>query len=152
MLEIIVDDSAFMREIESLAGLETAIYNDARSSPNPVSGRGGGYPYFYPVDLGRGPVVARNAKALAIPTANGVIFRKKVGPAAPRNIRNNAAVQLEQSCVNAAVTTPEFSGVRAWCVSFLNKVAAYFIQPLEEQTPKGLTGRLKQSYRSTVTS
>jgi hypothetical protein len=152
MSEITIDDSRFMQEIESLGGLETAIFNDARSAPNPVSGRGGGYPYFYPVDLGRGPVVAKNARALAIPTENGVIFRRSVGPAAPRFIRSNAMGQLEGTCINAAVTSGSQETVRGWFAAFLNKVAAYFISPLEESTPRGLTGKLKSSYRSTVTS
>jgi hypothetical protein len=152
MLEITIDDSEFMEQVESLGGMETDIFNDARSAPNPVSGRGGGYPYFYPVDLGRGPVVARNARALAIPTASGVIFRKRVGPAAARNIRPNALTQLEGAALNAAFTTGNQANLRGWFATFLNKVAAFFILPLQEMTPSGLTGKLKQSYRSTTTS
>src|SRR5215475_14906988 len=43
--------------------------------------------YYGPwVEAGRGPVVARQARALRIPTRTGYIFRKHAGPAAGRHM------------------------------------------------------------------
>ena len=63
MLEITVDTSQFESSLEQIGELQTDIFSDARSAT--------GFPYFYPVDLGRGPVVAKNAKALRFTLPDG---------------------------------------------------------------------------------
>jgi len=152
MLTIEIDDAAFLASAE-IGVLETSIFSDARSQPSP-SGRWGDYPYFWPVDLGRGPVTAKFAKALRIPLPDGtVIYRKSVGPAAPRNIRKNAFVQLDSAAINAGVSasgTP-YPGIRQWLAAFLRMMAYFYSQSLAEATPGGLTGKLRQSYRATTT-
>jgi len=145
MLEIIIHDSEFLASL-NVAGLETAIFNDARS---PI-----GFPYFYPVDLGRGPVFPKNAKALKIPIAGapgGFIFRRSAGPAAPRNIRNQALAQLEGSAVNAAIVS-RGETMRGWCANFLNNMARFYSQVLADVTPRGPSGKLGSSYRPTTTA
>lgn len=149
MLEIIIDDKDFLASCQ-IGRMETDIFSDARSEPSP-SGRWGGYPYFWPVDLGRGPVKPIYAKALRITLPDGrVIFRKSVGPAAPRNIRKNSLAQLESSGVNAALTT-RASNMRQWFAVFLNRMAYFYSQVLADATPKR-TGKLASKYRPTVIS
>ena len=145
MLEIIIHDSEFLESV-NVEGLQTAIFNDARSPA--------GFPYFYPVDLGRGPVKPINAKALKIPMAGapgGFIFRRSAGPAAPRNIRNQALAQLEGSAVNAAIVS-RGETMRGWCANFLNNMARFYAQVLAEVTPRGPSGKLGSSYRPTTTA
>lgn len=147
MLEIIIDDREFLASCE-IGTLETDVFNDARSLPSP-SGRWGGYPYFWPVDLGRGPVKPIFAKALRIDLGNGnVIFRKSAGPAAPRDIRKMAMNQLESSAVNAAVTTSA-QNIRQWCAVFLSKMAYFYSQVLSDATPRR-SGNLASKYRGTT--
>src|SRR5579871_1549621 len=103
MVTIEIDDEQFIATAD-LSGLESSIFNDAKSLPSP-SGRWGGYPYFWPVDLGRGPVNPVYAKALRIPIGNGqFIFRKSAGPSAPRNIRKIAAIQIDSAAINSSIT------------------------------------------------
>ena len=145
MLEIIIHDSEFLASL-NVEGLETAIFNDARSPT--------GFPYFYPVDLGRGPVRPINAKALKIPMAGapgGLIFRKYAGPAAPRNIRQQALGQLEGSAINAAIVA-RGETMREWCAVFLNGMARFYSQVLADVTPRGPSGKLGSSYRPTTTA
>ena len=145
MLEIIVNDEEFLESL-NVEGLNTAIFNDARSVT--------GYPYFWPVDLGRGPIRPINAKALKIPVQGapgGFIFRKWAGPAAPRNIRQQALGQLEGSAVNAAILA-RGETLRGWCAAFLNGMARFYSQVLADATPRGPSGKLGSSYRPTITS
>jgi len=145
MLEIIIKDEEFLASLE-LESLETSIFNDARSTT--------GFPYFYPVDLGRGPVRPINAKALKIPMAGvpgGFIFRRSAGPAAPRNIRQQALGQLEGSAINAAITAGGLTP-RGWLASFLNGMARFYSQVLADVTPRGPSGKLGSSYRPTTTA
>jgi hypothetical protein len=148
MLEIIIDDDAFLASAD-IGIMETDVFNDARSEPSP-SGRWGGFAYFNAVDQGRGPVKPIYAKALRIVLPNGdVIFRKSVGPSAPRNIRVNSLVQLESSAVNASLTASGDS-LRGWIASFLNKMAYFYSQVLADATPRGASGKLGSSYRPTI--
>jgi hypothetical protein len=144
MLEITVDTSAFENEISKIGNMHADIVQDATSDR--------GFRYFYPVDLGRGPVVAKNAKALRITLPDGrVIFRKSVGPAAPRNIRLNSLPEVMGSAINAGVVARGDS-IRGWLLSFLGMCAFYFAQVLAEHTPVSPLpggGKLKQSYRAT---
>jgi hypothetical protein len=145
MLEIIIKDEEFLASLE-VESLETSIFNDARSAT--------GFPYFYPVDLGRGPVFPKNAKALKIPMAGapgGFIFRRSAGPAAPRNIRQQALGQLEGSAINAAITAGGATP-RGWFASFLNGMARFYSQVLADVTPRGPSGKLGSSYRPTTTA
>ena len=148
MLEIIIDDKDFLAGAE-IGLLETDIYNDARSNPSP-SGRWGGYPYFWAVDQGRGPVRPIYAKALRIPLADGTaIFRKSAGPSTPRNIVSQSLAQLEGSAINAALSASG-STLRGWFAMFLNKIAFFHAEVLEEVTPHK-SGKLAGSYRTTTT-
>lgn len=145
MIEIVIKDEEFLASIDGVESLETSIFNDARSAT--------GYPYFYPVDLGRGPVKPIHAKALRIPIMGGdggYIFRRSAGPAAPRNIRQKALVQLEGSAINAAIVAGGATP-RGWFASFLNGMARFYSQVLAEVTPRGPSGKLGQSYRPTTT-
>lgn len=149
MLEIIFDDRAFLAGCE-IGTLETDVFSDARSDPSP-SGRWGDYPYFWPVDQGRGPVKPIYAKALRIVLDNGqVIYRKSVGPAAPRNIRALAMNQLEASALNASLSS-NGSTVREWMAKFLTQLAYFYSQVLADASPKK-SGKLASSYRSTTTA
>lgn len=140
MLEIIIDDRQFLAGCQ-IGRLETDIFNDARSS--------NGYPYFWPVDLGRGPVVAKNAKALRFVTPGGqVLFRKSVGPAAPRDIRKTAISQMESSAINASITAGG-RDIRQWLAVFLTKMGYFYSQVLADATPRR-TGKLASRYRSTT--
>lgn len=145
MIEIIIKDDEFLASLDGVESLETSIFNDARSAT--------GYPYFYPVDLGRGPVKPINAKALRIPIGGGqFIFRRSAGPAAPRNIRQQALVQLEGSAINAAIVAGGATP-RGWFASFLNGMARFYSQVLADVTPgSAYTGKLRNSYRPTTTA
>lgn len=149
MLEITMDASRMLNDLEGLSTMQSEIYSDARSLPNPVSGRGGGFPYFNAVDLGRrGFAVKPPARAIPIQTEGGLIFRKSVGPAAPRNIRQRSIAQIDGSAINAAITG-QGSSVRGWFASFLTKMAFFHAQVLVELTPNR-SGQLASKYRSTV--
>lgn len=147
MLEITVDTREFEASLAQIAELQTDIFADARSAT--------GYPYFYPVDLGRGPVRPVNAKALKITLPNGqVIFRKSAGPAAPRNIRLESFAQVDGSAINAA-TIARGNNLRGWLVSFLNAVALFYKDVLADHSPVSPLpggGKLKKSYRATTIS
>ncbi len=147
MIEIIVDTSEFEASLDQIGELETSIFQDARSPS--------GFPYFYPVDLGRGPVVAKNAKALKITLPDGsVIFRKSAGPSAPRNIRLESFAQFDGAAINASISA-RGTTIRGWCVSFLNFMALYFKDVLADHTPVSPLpggGKLQKGYRSTIIS
>lgn len=136
-------DEAFLAKLQQmdLSTLKTEIYNDARSLK--------GFPYFYAVDLGRGPIRPINAKALRIPVGGGFIFRKSAGPSAPRNIRNLASNLLNETAMSAAQSA-QGSTIRAWLVSFLNSMALQYSHVLSVVTPRQ-GGKLATSYRPTTT-
>jgi hypothetical protein len=152
MFSLTINDADFLNSLD-VGGMEADIFNDARSQPSP-SGRWGGYAYYWPVNLGRGPVNPIYAKALRIVLPDGtVIFRKHAGPSAARDILGKSAAQLESSAINAVATSGGVgygSSVRRWFATFLTKFAYFQAQVMADATPNGPGGKLASSYRSTV--
>ena len=104
MFSLTINDADFLNSLD-VGGMEADIFNDARSLAGPT-GQGGGYPYYWPVNLGRGPVHPIHAKALRIVLPDGtVIFRKSAGPAAARDILGKSVAQLDSSAINAVATS-----------------------------------------------
>ena len=120
-------------------GSITSAIHSAAKSP-------AGFPYFWPVDLGRREVRPIRAKALRITLPGGqVIFRKYAGPAAPRFITRQALTSLGSS-IESAAQSARGSDLHSWLKSFLNGIADLESVAFRLATPN-VTGRLAQGYQ-----
>lgn len=140
------DPSGQLEQLSETAGgalnfgvLTSAIISTARS---PI-----GFDYFWAVDRGRRAIRPIRASALKIPIGGGkFIFRKYVGPSAPRYITQRGLSSLGLSAT-AAAQIARGANIIVWLKSFLNNLVDFQASAFKSVTPNGSSGRLASGYQ-----